>query len=86
MLDLEYKSFIVYIATLSFCTSLSFNSLDADIYPSHKPEIAGLIADEALTKSPNKDVDFVDIFSPNLTTILSEHTKINNHAIKLVDD
>ncbi len=43
-------------------------------------------ADEALTKVPNKYADFGDIFSPKLAAKLPEHTGINNHAIKLIDD
>ncbi len=34
---------------------------------------------------PNKYADFVNIFSPKLTTELPKHTSINNHAIELVD-
>ncbi len=32
------------------------------------------------------NTDFVDIFSPKLVAKLPEHTRINNQAIKLVDD
>ncbi len=42
--------------------------------------------DKALTKVPSKYTDFVDVFSPKLAVKLPEYTKINNHAIELVDD
>ncbi len=48
--------------------------------------MAHLKADEALSKVPNEYANFVDVFSPKLAAKLPEHTGINNHAIKLVDD
>ncbi len=42
--------------------------------------------DETPTKVLSKYADFADVFSPKLATELPEHTGINNHAIKLVDD
>ena len=49
----------------------------------HRPQLAGLIAEEAPTKVPVKYANFA--FSPDLTSKLSEHIEINDHAIKLVD-
>ena len=49
------------------------------------PQIDGLIAKEAFTKVPAKDVDFTDVFSPDLASKLPEYTKINDHAIELVN-
>ena len=34
----------------------------------------------------NEYTDFTDIFSLNLTVELFKHMRINNHAIKLLDD
>ncbi len=78
-LDPEYKPFVVYVATLSI------DSGD-EMHPSRKAQIAYLKANEALTKVPSKYIDFADVFSLKLTTKLPEHTRINIHAIELVDD
>ena len=43
-------------------------------------------ANKAPTKISNKYTDFVDIFLLKLNGELLEHMKINNHAIKLIDD
>ncbi len=79
VLDPEYKTFIVYVADLSI-------NLGNEVHPSKKAQIAHIKVDEALSKVPSKHADFIDIFSPKLAAELPEHTKINNHAIKLVDD
>ena len=57
--------------------------IDADVSPSRGSQIAGLILEKAPTKVTVKYVDFV--FSPDLTSKLSDHTGINDYAIKLVD-
>ena len=56
-----------------------------DVHPSWRPQISGLIAEEASTKVPTKYSDFADVFSPDLASELPEHTRINDHAMKLVD-
>ncbi len=56
------------------------------MHPSKRAQIAYLKVDEAPTKVPSKYADFADVFSPKLATELSEHTRINDHAIELVDD
>ncbi len=53
---------------------------------SRKTQIAHLKVDEVPTKVPSEYVDFADVFLPKLAVELPEHTKINNHAIKFVDD
>ena len=83
-LDLEYKTYIVHIGLVSSVASHSFFSLD--IYPSCKPQIAGLIAKEAFTKIFAKYLDFANAFSLDLTFKFSEHTGINNHVIELVNN
>ena len=57
--------------------------INADVYLSRGPQIPGLIAKEASTKVPVKYANFA--FSPDLGSKLSEHTGINDYAIKLVD-
>ena len=60
--------------------------LSNEMHPLKRAQIAYLKADKALTKILNKYVDFVDVFSLKLAAEFLEHTKINYHAIKLVDD
>ena len=82
-LNLESGIFIVHI------TSLSSNALPSssplNVYPSCRPQISGLIIEEAPTKVSIEYLDFADVFSPDLASKLSEYTEINNHAIELVD-
>ena len=73
-LDPEYETFVLYVASL--------NSTPLNV----RPQISGLIAEEAPTKIFAKYLDFADIFLPDLASELPEHNGINNHAIKLVDD
>ncbi len=56
------------------------------MHPSRKAQIAHLKADEACFDFLSKYANFVDIFLPKLVIELPEHTRINNHAIELVDD
>ncbi len=49
-------------------------------------QIAYLKADEASTKVFCKYADFVDVLSPKLAIEFFKYTRINNHAIELVDD
>lgn len=79
-MDPKYEIFVVYI------TSLNFNFfINVDAYLFCKPQIVGLIAKKVFTKGSIKYTDFVDMFFPDLTSKLSEYTKINNHTIKLVN-
>ena len=80
VIDPEHETYVVYVASLS-STPLAF----LDIYPSRRPQVSGLIAEEAPTKVSAEYSDFADVFSPNLASKLPEHTGINDHAIKLVD-
>ena len=78
-LDPEHEVFVIHIAALSM-------DLNNEVHPSKRAQIAHLKADKVSIKVPNKYADFVDVFSPKLAAKLSEHTKINNYIIKLVDD
>ena len=71
-LDPEYETYVVHAASL-------------DVHPSRRPQISGLIAEEAPTKVPVEYLDFTDIFSPDLASELPEHIGINDHAIELVE-
>ena len=79
-LDPEHKTYVVHVVSLS-STPLAF----LDVHPSRRPQVSGLIAEEASTKVPAEYSDFADVFSPDLASELPEHTGINNHAIELVD-
>ena len=95
-LDPKHKIFVVYVASfssavslssaisLSSAMSLSFTPFNT-VYLSCGPQIASLIAGRAPTKIPDKYVNFADVFSPDLASVLSKNTKINGYAIKLVD-
>ena len=48
--------------------------------------IARLKADETSSKVLSKYTDFVDVFLSKLALELPKYTKINDHAIKLVDN
>ena len=76
-LDPEHETYVVHIASLS--------SSPLDFYPSWRPQIFGLIAKKAPTKIPDKYANFADVFSLDLASELHKYTKINNHAIELVD-
>ena len=81
--DPESETFVVHVASLSSNASPSSSPLD--VHPSRRPQISGLITEEAFTKVPAKYLDFADVFSPDLASELPEHTGINDHAIKLVN-
>ena len=76
-LDENSETFKIHVASLS--------STPLDVHPSRRPQISGLIAEEAPTKVPDEYADFADVFSPDLAAELPEHTGINNYAIELVD-
>ena len=80
-LDPEHGTYVIHVASLSFAPLVA----SPDIYPSQRPQISGLIAEEAPTKVPTKCLDFADVFSSDLASELPEHTKINNYTIELVE-
>lgn len=86
MLDPEYETFIVHIASFSSIRCLSFTLLDTDIHPPCKLLIASLIVKEASIKVFDEYIDFTDIFFLELISKFYKHTKINDHVIELVDD
>ena len=75
--DLEYKTFVVHVASL--------NSTPFNIYLFWKLQIFGLIAEEASTKISDKYINFVDIFSLNLVSKLPKYIGINDYTIELVE-
>ena len=81
-IDPEHKTYIVYVGSVS--SDVSSSSL-LDVHPSHRLQVSGLIAEEALTKVLVKYLDLADVFSLDLASELPEYTRINDHAIELVD-
>lgn len=71
----KHKIFIVHIALL-----ISF----VDIYPSCRPQIAGLITKKAFIKIFAKYTNFTDVFSLDLAFEFFNYIGINNYAIELV--
>ncbi len=57
-----------------------------EVHLSRRAQIAHLKADETLIKVPSEYADFADVFLPKLAVELPEHTGINDHAIKFVDN
>ena len=82
-LDSEHEIYVVHVGLVS--SDVLLNSSPLDVYSSQKPQISGLITEEASIKVPAKYLDFADIFSPDLAFELPKHIGINDHAIELVD-
>ena len=84
-LDPEYKTYIVHVASLSSIPLASLGSTPLNVHPFQSSWISSLIVKKASTKVPAKYSDFVDVFSPDLTSELLEHSGINDPAIELVE-
>ena len=81
-LNPEHETYIFYVGLVSSDALPSSSPLD--LYSSRRPQISGLIAEEAPMKVSAKYSDFADSFSPDLAFELPKYTGINNHAINLV--
>ena len=84
-LNPEHETYVVYIELVNSITLPSSSLLKLNIYTLCKPQIFGLIAEEAFIKIFDKYIDFADVFSLDLAFKLPKHTEISNHAIKLVN-
>ena len=62
-LDPEHETYVVHVGSVSSVTSSSSFPLALNVHLSRRPQIAGLIAEEAPTKVPDEYVDFT--FSPD---------------------
>ena len=56
------------------------------MHPSKKAQIIHLKVDKAFTNVSSKYADLANVFSLKLAIKLPEHTEINDHTIKLVND
>ena len=79
-LDPEHETYVVHVASLH---SIPLASLDIHLF--QRPQISGLITEEALTNVSTEYLNFADVFSSDLAFELPEYIGINDHAIKLVD-
>ena len=77
-LEPKHEAFIVHIAALNI-------DLSDKIHPLKKAQITHRKANKVPTKVASKYVSFIDVIPPKLTIKLLEHTRINNHAIELVN-
>ena len=84
-LDPEFETYVLHIRSVCSVALSSSSPLNVDVHPSRRPQIYGLIGKKALAKVSAKYSNFADVFSLDLVSKLLEHTRINNHAIKLVD-
>ena len=84
-LDPKSKTFVVHVVSLSSNALPSSSSLKLNVHPFRRPQISGLIDEEAPTKIPAKYSDFADVFLPDLAFELPKYTGINNYTIELVD-
>ena len=69
----------MYIAAFSI-------NLGDKVHLLKKVQIVYLKANEAPTKIPSKYANFINIFLQIFAIKFPKHTKIKDHAIKLVDD
>ena len=74
VLDLEHKTFVGHIASLS---------LVPGIHSDREAQIASLLTEEV--KIPGEYSDFTDVFSEEKALVLPERTELNEHAINLED-
>ena len=79
ILNLKHETFMIYAVALNINLNNKIDSLK-------KAQIAHLKVDKALVKISSKYADFVDVFLPKLVTEPCEYRKINNCAIKIIDD
>ena len=85
VLDSEHEIYVVHVGSVSSVKSSSSSPLALDIHPLRRPQIDGLIAEEAPMKVLAEYTDLANVFSPNLASELPEHIGINDHSIKLVN-
>ena len=77
--DPKHEAFVAYIAVF-------YVDLNNEMYLLRRAKIAYLKADKAFSKVLSKYADFANVFFSKLAAKLPEHTRINDYAIKLVND
>ena len=76
-LDLEYETFVIYIAILSV-------DLGDKMHPSKRAQIIYLKVDKVSNKVSSKYANFANIFLLKSVIKLSKYTDINNYVIELI--
>ena len=81
-LDPEHETLVVHVASVHVA-SLCSTPLNADVYPSRRPQIADLIAEEAPTNVLAKYANFADVTSliQGSTTMLSSWSMVSNYPM-----
>ncbi len=75
-LDKKSETFVIHISALEATT----------IHPSQAAQIAALQWDKAPTEIPAEYSDYADVFLSDLAMELPENTRMNEHAIELVEE
>lgn len=78
-LDADNETFVVYV------TALNIKNRNMAVHSSTAAQIELLKANKSLTTIPLEYFDYTDIFLPEFTAKLPEHSGINNHIIELDD-
>ena len=82
----NFETFVMHVATLEMPTAMSIHSSRTlQVQRLNEPTLAALQWDKAPIEIPAKYADYADVFSLDLAMKLLENTKINEHAIKLID-
>ena len=84
-LDSKHKSYVVHVGSVSFDVLPSSSPLELDVHPFRRPQVSGLIAEEAPVKVLAKYLDFADVFSLDLVFELPKQIGIDVHTIELVN-
>lgn len=74
--DPKNEIFVVHIASLTSC--------DLNVNLFCKVQIVSLIVDKIFILVPIEYTNFVKVFSSNFAAQLPEHSRINNHSIKII--
>ena len=81
-LNLEHKNFIIYITSFNSPN----NDQKSDVHMFCKIQIAALVINKTSNSIFIEYFDFIDVFSSKLTLTLPKYYKINDYAIKLIDE
>ena len=84
-LNLENEIFIVHVTSVGSDMSPNSPPLELNVHPFCRPQVSGVIAEEANTKVPAEYLDFTDVFSSDLVSEPPKHTRIDDHVIELVN-
>ncbi len=84
-LDGNSEIFVMHIAALEVLTAMPIHPSKISQLQDYPAQIAALQWDKALTEISTKFSNYADVFSSDLAIELPENTRINKHAIELID-